>query len=101
MEIHLALLLACVATFKALVQRYFPRLLGSSGETKFTTSGSCVLQSRSRNAPSFMAANQENAQGANGNYSQQYIVEDTEMVGFEVATSTRSPSKSSLDGRCS
>ena len=100
MEIHLALLLSCFPTFKALVQRYFPGLLGTSHGTRYKSSAGYVLQSRTRNQPNFKNSNLENVREGNENGSQQYIIEDIEMMGFETAGPPRSPSKASADGQC-
>ncbi|KAH6696669.1 hypothetical protein BKA61DRAFT_247692 [Leptodontidium sp. MPI-SDFR-AT-0119] len=60
LEIHLALVLSCLATFKALVQKYFPHLLGSSHLTIVTPTGGSALHSHSRNEPNFNTASREN-----------------------------------------
>ncbi|KAH7116385.1 hypothetical protein EDB81DRAFT_892544 [Dactylonectria macrodidyma] len=100
-EIHVALVLSCTATFKTLIQRFLPGVLEiTSRSTNNITSrswprrtnhgGGYVLQSVGHNEPSVNITTGEYSNEADEVGSQKAIVEDVEMVRLEGATSCRS-----------
>ncbi|KAM5357089.1 hypothetical protein ACJZ2D_016625 [Fusarium nematophilum] len=100
-EIHLALVLSCTGAFKTLIQRFLPGVLErTSRSTKNIISrgwsrrakhgGGYVLQSTGHNEPSVNTATGGDSNEADDIGSQNPIVEDVEMAGFEGSTSCRS-----------